>query len=65
MIDPTSKDNPRFKELVKVRWGFGWNVPVGAKLSGVRLSWQKEQTLQAGERGLEAASGAGPCGGGG
>lgn len=62
MIDPTSKDDPRFKELVKVRRGPGWNAPVGAKLSGVRLSWRKEGTRQAGERGLGAASGAGTCG---
>lgn len=33
MIDPTSKEDPKFKELVKVRRGrLGWNVPVGAKL---------------------------------
>lgn len=60
MIDPISKDDPKFKELVKVRRG----VLVGTLLLGQSF-WdsgscgQKERVPRAAERGLNVVLGGG------
>lgn len=49
MIDPTSRDDPRFKELVKVRVSLLAGVSCDGKTLGSGSSGSKEQSWGAGQ----------------
>lgn len=60
MIDPTSKDDPKFKELVKVKSGvLVGTLPLGQSFWGSGTCGQKGHIVRAAERGLNAVLGGG------
>ena len=52
MIDPTSRDDPRFKELVKVRTRVPAGMFLWGQTLGFRLLWAKGAKLGAGHGAL-------------
>lgn len=52
VIDPTSRDDPRFRELVKVRTSVLAGMFLGGQILGFRLLWARGAKLGAGQGAL-------------